>query len=307
MPKKELLIIGGTGFIGQHLSINALELNYNVTLTYFNKNKKIIKNKKISYVYLDLNNINSIKKLISEKKYKYIINTSGYIDHSNDKKDIKKIINSHLLNIQELIMAIKQRNYNIEKFIQISTCDVYETSKSKLKETSNLSPKSIYAYSKLSAEFFLNTLFKIENFPITIFRVFITFGDYQKEDRLIPYVISNALKKKKIIINNGDLKKDFIHIKHISKLIIKSLEMNNTNGETINLGSGRPIKVKKLVNKICNLIGFNSVKYNNKKIKINSSSTVANISKAKKIFNWDAKVLFDEDLKDTINYYRIRK
>ena len=78
--KSNILIIGGTGFIGSHLCEKAYLEGFKVTSLSLNKVKKKNKLHDISYINLDLNNISKLKNFLNFP-YEYVVNLSGYIDH----------------------------------------------------------------------------------------------------------------------------------------------------------------------------------------------------------------------------------
>ena len=78
-----LLIVGGSGFIGRNLSIKSVNLGYQTTvisLTKIDSDKKI---SKVKYIHVDITNLIDLRKKLSNQNFHYIINLSGYIDHSS--------------------------------------------------------------------------------------------------------------------------------------------------------------------------------------------------------------------------------
>jgi nucleoside-diphosphate-sugar epimerase len=302
MPKNKLLIIGGSGFIGRHIVKEALKKKYNVTILHFSKKKKnFLKN--INYINSDVNDLKKIKKILKVNKFDYVINAGGYIDHSSFQSSKKKILNTHLNSIIFIVDLLSEQ-IQLKKFIQISSSDVYSTSKDKNIEGNCEIPFSFYGYAKLSMDHYLTTIFKIKKFPFTSFRLFITFGEYQDSNRLIPYIITSALSNKKIIISDPDQIRDFVYIGELSKIIVSSLKQKKVNGKIINLGSGRGTKVSKIAKVICKKLNYNKLVFKtNKDTKIKRKS-VADISLAKKILNWKPKNKLTQDIDKTILYYK---
>ena len=96
------MILGGTGFIGSHLADKAINEGYNVGVISLNTPLTQSVNKNIKYIKLDLANLNEVKNF-NELNYEYIINLSGYIDHSSYSKQGRSIINTHFNAIQIII------------------------------------------------------------------------------------------------------------------------------------------------------------------------------------------------------------
>ena len=82
----------------------------------------------------------------------------------------------------------------------------------------------------------------------------------------MPQIISGCLKNKKFPVSKGDQIRDFCYVDDAVKAIILALKSKKINGEIFNIGSGRPIKIKKVINQICKKIGrgkpqFGKIKY----------------------------------------------
>ena len=85
--KENILVVGGTGFIGYHVLKKIPAKKYVLFSLSKNKPLKEKKIKNVKYLYCDITNYKALKKKLS-KKFDHIINLSGYIDHSNKKENI---------------------------------------------------------------------------------------------------------------------------------------------------------------------------------------------------------------------------
>ena len=130
------------------------------------------------------------------------------------------------------------------------------------------------------------------------------YGPNQKIDRLIPITINSCLNGKKFNCTEGYQKRDFLFIDDLTSLIEKILKKKNILSGIYNVGSGKPITVKKLINRIRSIIKrgqpiFGGIKMRSDEIKI----LYPNNSKVRKNFNWVPKINLDNGLKKTISYY----
>ena len=296
---KSILIAGGTGFIGFHLAKKCLSLNWSVTSLSTSTPKKNRKLKKVNYKICDISNYNQVKNKI-KLDYDYVVNCAGYVDHSHKLKTLK----SHYIGCKNL--STHFLNSKIKKFIQIGSCIEYGKIKSPQIE-SNLNKKtfSIYGSAKLLSTQFLLKLFKRFNFPVTILRLYLVYGPNQDANRVIPVTIINALKNKKFNCSNGSQLRDFTYIDDIVSAIIKTLKNSKSSGEIINIGSGNPISIKKVIIKNCELI--NSGKPQFGKIKLRNDEIIKlypNINKSRKILNWKSQISIEKGLKKTIRFFQ---
>ncbi len=299
--KKEILIVGGTGFIGYHLAKFAKKKLWSVTIISTKKPRKIRKLKNVTYLKCDITKQKQINKFI-KKDFNYVVNLGGYVDHSNKRKTF----NSHYYGCKNLADFFLKKN--LESFIQIGSGGEYGKLKSPHKEKEILKPLSIYSKAKyLSSKYLLN-LFKKKNFPTTIIRLYQVYGPRQDMNRFLPIVINNCIKDKKFPCSHGRQFRDFIYIDDVVEAIFKSLKKNEAKGEIINIGSNKPLKIKDLIFKIIKIIGKGKPEFG--KIILRKEEnliTYPNIFKAKKIINWKPKISFEKGLKKTINFYVKKK
>ena len=145
---KNILIIGGTGFIGYHLAKSCLNLKWSVSSISLNKPRKNRKLNDVNYLVLDISNKKNLKKL-DKHTYDFVINLGGYVEHLN-KTQVK---NYHFLAVKNLYEYFK--NKNIKKFIQVGSSAEYGKSRVPQKENFDCKPLGIYGKYKLRASKFL--------------------------------------------------------------------------------------------------------------------------------------------------------
>ncbi len=301
--KTKILIPGGTGFIGYHLIVYLVKKGWIVhSLSKF-KPKKTRKVKGAKYIYCDVRDKKKLRSKL-DKYYDYIVNLSGYVDHSNNQS-ITKI---HFNGCKNLIF--NYLNNKPKKFIQIGSSIEYGKQRSPQRENKkNLQETySTYGNAKLLSSKFLLEQKKKYNFPITILRLYLVYGPKQDLNRLIPITIMNALKKVKFNCSAGKQLRDFIYIDDLVNAIVKTFKNKKSNGEIINVGSGNPISVKKLIIKICKLANGGKPQFGKVSLRKDEIFKLyPSLKKVKKILNWQAKVNLEKGLKKTIKYYNNQK
>lgn len=300
--KIKILIPGGTGFIGYHLVIYLVKKGWIVhSISKFKPPKKR-KVKGVKYICCDVRDKKKLKSKL-DNYYDYIVNLSGYVDHSNNQT-IRKI---HFDGCKNLVFNFL--NNKPKKFIQIGSSIEYGKQKSPQKELlNNTNTHSVYGNAKLSCTLFLLSMFKKKNFLSTIIRLYLVYGPNQDNNRVIPFVINNSLEEKKFNCSPGNQLRDFIYIDDVVEAIFKTLKSKKTSGEIINIGSGKPKKIKDLIKTIVKYIGkgkpiFSKIKFRSDELTV----LYPNISKAKKILKWKPKIDLKKGIKKTIKFYSIDK
>ena len=298
--KKKILITGGTGFIGYHLAKRAIKNGWRVTSISSKPPKKIRYLPQVKYLFCDIGNKKSLRKNI-KKPFDYVVNLSGYVDHTNKKKTYQ----SHYIGCKNLTEIFLQKLP--KAFIQMGSSIEYGNLKSPQKENTKFnlkSIKSIYGRAKLLSSIYLIDLFKKKKFPSTILRLYLAYGPKQDINRFIPIIIKGCIKNKKFSCSAGNQLRDFVHVEDVVNAIIKSLKSKKARGQVINIGSGKPKKIINIIKKIKKISKGGYPQFG--KIKLRKDEILKlypSITKAKKIINWYPKISFEDGLKSTIKSY----
>ena len=301
---KKILIIGGTGFIGYHVANKALKKKWQVTSISTNRPKKIRKLNKVKYLNCDISKIKNIEKTLKKLSFDYIVNLGGYVNHSEKRKSYL----SHYVGFKNLIEYFE--NSNIKSFVQAGSSVEYGFNKAPQNEKMNLNINkvpSVYGKSKIRSTFLGLKKFKDSNFPITIIRFYLVFGPRQDKNRFIPIIIDGCLKNKKFDCSSGEQLRDFIYVEDAVSAIFKIFNKKKARGEIFNLGSGKPKKLRNIIEFIKNYLKSGKPQYGS--IKLRKDEPVKlypSINKAKKVLSWKPKVNFFKGLIRTINYYQTR-
>ena len=279
---KKILIIGGTGFLGYHLAKKCLSKKWHVTSISTTKPKKIRYLPKVKYLILDITK----KKLLIKKiksNYNYIVNLGGYVNHTEKLKTYQ----SHYNGTKNLINFFLDKK--IESFLQIGSCVEYGKNKSPQNEktiTQVKNLKSIYGKAKLSATNYLLKKNKTHNFPGNIIRLYLVYGPKQDFNRFIPLIIKGCFSNSSFPCSSGNQYRDFLYVGDAINAMIKCLQNKTLQGEVLNIGSGQPKKIKKIIYLIKNVImlgnpSFGKIMMRNDEI----SKLYPDIKKAKKKLN----------------------
>ncbi len=298
--KNNILIVGGTGFIGYHLAKKSLKKGWQVTSISSKPPKKIRYLPKVKYILCDITKKKFLKRNIP-KSFDYVVNLGGYVDHSNKKKTLR----SHYegcKNLTEIFLKKKPLS-----FVQIGSSLEYGNSKSPQKENMkcNLeSIKSIYGKAKLLSSIHVINLFKKKKFPSTVLRLYLAYGPKQDVNRFLPIIIKGCIENKKFSCSDGVQLRDFTHVDDVVDAILKSLTNKNARGQIINIGSGKPRKIRSVIEDVKKISKGGYPQYGTFKLrKSEILKLYPNIKKAKNKINWEPKISFEKGIKSTIKYY----
>jgi nucleoside-diphosphate-sugar epimerase len=167
------------------------------------------------------------------------------------------------------------------------------------------SPISPYSFSKVSATHLLQMLYKTENFPSVILRLFLVYGEGQNGQRFLPQIIYGCINDLNFPVSDGMQLRDFCHVEDISYGIIAALTSDKGKGEVINLASGAPVTVREVITKVQSIIGlgkpiFGKIPYRTGE----NMNLYADVSKACRTLQWANDINLDKGLERTIHYYQ---
>src|SRR5574344_1543702 len=220
MYMTQILITGGAGFIGSNFIRYMIEKypNYKFinldALTYCGNLENlegIEKNPNYNFVKGNITDKKLVENLVS--KVDYIVNFAAESHVDRSIKDPEIFIKSNILGTQNLLNAAKK--HNIKKFLQVSTDEVYGSlgRTGYFTEETPLQHNSPYSATKASADLMVRAYHNTFNLPVNITRCSNNYGPYQFPEKLIPLMISNALKDEPLpIYGDGKNIRDWLHV-----------------------------------------------------------------------------------------------
>ena len=179
----------------------------------------------------------------------------SHVDNSIAHPEI--FVETNVLGTQILLDAA--RKFGVRKFVQISTDEVHGDlpldSEEKFTEHSELKPSSPYSASKAAADMLCLAAARTFGQPIVISRCSNNFGTHQLAEKLMPLVISRALRDERIpIYGDGQNVRDWIHVADHCTAIRRILESGKT-GEIYNVGASNEISNLALVKILLRILG----------------------------------------------------
>ena len=238
----------GAGFIGSNFLKYMVDKypDYNFTnldaLTYCGNLGNLIdieNNENYNFIKGDIRDKELVNDLVKDSDYVVNFAAESHVDRSIQDPEI--FIKSNVLGTQVLLNAAKE--YGVEKYIQISTDEVYGTlgKTGYFTETTSLQPNSPYSASKASADLVVRAYHETFDLPVNITRCSNNYGPYQFPEKLIPLMISNALENKKLpVYGDGKNIRDWLHV-HDHCTAMDLVLHEGKLGEVYNIG-GNNIK-----------------------------------------------------------------
>lgn len=304
MKKQKILVTGGAGFIGSNTVRLLCDLGMEVTvfdnLSFGYKN---FVDKRAKFIEGDLLDKKAINKALRgiDKVFHFAAISIIKLSIDDPEHCFKTNING-LINLLE-----GMRKNNVRYLVNSSSASVYGNPKViPATEDSEKEPLQPYGASKLAAEAILSSYFHSYGINSTSLRYFNAYGPYDEQQpvtRAVPTWIKAILKHQPIPLYwKGDQLRDYVYVKDIADAHLAVMDLKGFN--QYNIGSGKGILVKDLLEKIINKIGIRTEIIDKGERPGDPKILVADISKISKVVGWKPSFDLDKGLDITIEYFR---
>lgn len=328
----QVLVTGGTGYIGSHTIVELINHGYDVVcVDDFSNSKPIvldnlkkITGKKINFYELNVCDKEKLRKVFKENKIDAVIHFAGF---KAVGESVSKPLMYYRNNLGSTITLLEVMNeFNVKKIVFSSSATVYgDPEELPIPETAKLHTTNPYGSTKLYIEGILKDVYISDNdYSIAILRYFNPIGAHPSgllgEDpkdipnNLMPYIVKVAnheLPHLNVFGNDYDTKdgtgvRDYIHVVDLALGHISALEyIDKHKGiDYYNLGTGKGYSVLEMVS------AFSDVNKVPVPYKITSrrngdvASYYADTKKAKDILHWEAKYGLDEMVESAYNFVK---
>ena len=326
-----IVVTGGAGFIGSNFILKWLEnskenilnidnLSYAANLS----NLEVIESDpKYIFIKTDIQNQNEITEIIKELKPRAILNfaAESHVDRSIESP--KSFINTNILGTYSLLEAslnywneLDESDKKIFRFFHISTDEVFGSlnlNEKKSTENSSYKPNSPYSASKAASDHLVRAWHHTFKLPTLVSNCTNNYGPHQHEEKLIPLVITKALKNENLpIYGDGKNIRDWLYVEDHCEAIMKILESGKP-GETYNIGGNCEKSNLEVVDEICKILDSKNPKQNgssySEQIKFvkdrpgHDFRYSLDIAKIENNLNWKPKESFASGLAKTVKWY----
>lgn len=302
-----ILVTGGAGFIGSNFIHYMLQKHPEDQIVVLDKltyagnlnNLKVVM-KTIEFIRGDICNRKLVERVA--KGIDVIINFAAESHVDKSIAEPEPFLTTNVLGTQVLLEAA--RRFDHEKFVQISTDEVYGSIvKGSFEEEDSLKPSSPYAASKAAADMLAHSYFITYGLPVLITRSTNNFGPYQHPEKLIPKLIINAISGKPLpIYGDGKNVRDWLYVVDNCRAI-DLLMRKGKSGEIYNVGAGNEKMNLEIANFILKELGKpkSLIKFVTDRPGHDLRYSL-NCEKIKKL-GWKPDTSFEEGVKKTIEWY----
>ena len=306
-----LLVTGGAGFIGstfikQILNKNEVTKVVNLDkLTYagnLSTLEPIAKNPKYQFVKGDIADAECVDGIM-KGGIDVVVNFAAETHVDRSIKGALDFIHTDMEGVYILLEA--SRKYGIQKFIQISTDEVYGSiAEGAANETYPLMPANPYSASKAGGDRLAYSFYKTYGLPVVVTRASNNYGPYQYPEKLIPLFITNGLEGKKLpMYGDGLYRRNWIHAEDHCDGVWFLIQKGKA-GETYNIGGEMELPNIELTEIILKELGLDKSVIEYVKDRPGHDRRYALDSAKLKSLGWKCKIPFEKGIKETLDWYR---
>lgn len=257
-----IMVVGSNSFSGSHMVDVLLDKGHQVIgvgrgpipppeFAPFRKNPRLD-----SFLFHQLN-INSdqsgLVDLVAEHKPSHILSfaAQGMVAQSWERPE--DWYRTNLLSQVVFHDAIRRFAF-IERYVHVSTPEVYGTTEGWVKESFDFLPSTPYAISRAACDLHLRSFHEAYGFPVVFTRAANVFGPGQQPYRIVPKTMISARLGRRLPLDGGGLsRRSFIHIRDVCDVTL-AIALGGTNGQAYHISTRDVISIQNLVARILSMM-----------------------------------------------------
>ena len=315
---RTILVTGAAGFIGSnfcgylfekypHYQIVAYDaLTYAGSLDNFTP--KMRESDRFQFVYGNVCNTAQVAEVVPLAQV--VVHFAAETHVTRSIFDSSSFFETDVLGTSSLVTALVKNPANLERFVHISTSEVYGTCRDDvpaINEEHPLEPCSPYASAKTGADRLVYSYWKTYGLPAVIVRPFNNYGPKQHLEKAVPRFITSAMLGEPLTIHGGgSSKRDWLYVDDTCSALDALIHcpLERAAGEVFNVGTGIATDIETVAKTVLRLMNRSTDLIENIADRPGQVEMHrADISKIRRVAGWEPQVLFEEGLRRTIAWY----
>lgn len=297
MAKKKVLVVGGAGFVGSHLTDKLVELGHEVhVLDNLSGGKQEQVNKEAIFHLADITKVEEIKPLFVGVDWVFHLAALPRVPYS-----IEHPLETNEANVTgTLNVLFAAKEAGVKKVIYSASSSAYGDQPTlPLVETMTAQPKSPYGLQKHIGELYARMFSLIYGLPTVSLRYFNVYGPRYNPEGAYALVIGKFIEQKKrgeplTITGTGEQTRDFTNVKDVVRANILAAESDKVGkGEVINIGAGNNVSV----NRVAELVGGQVVHI---VARLEPQNSLADNRLAKELLGWSPEIKIEDGIKELL-------
>lgn len=315
MQKENFVVIGSNSFSGAHFIDYVLRDNPSAMIAAVSRSDeyesiflpyKQTAPARVRFHQLNLNyDTDRIVSLAQELEADYIVNFAAQGMVAESWENPEQWFQTNCISLVTLADRLVHEKVNLKRFVQISSPEVYGSSRGETEENVRFSPSSPYAAAKAAGDLGLYPFFLHKGLPLVYTRATNVYGRCQQPYRIIPRIVLAVRNGEKMQLHGGGRAvKSYIHIRDVCDATLRAAR-NGRNGEVYHISpDGNGISIYDLVEKICGRMGQKMDDY----VEIANErpgqdpAYVINSDKIRRELDWCPQIRLEEGIDEVISW-----
>ncbi len=295
-----ILVTGGAGFMGAHVSRDLLELGHEVVVVDdlsggFERNV----DPRAKFVCADVSDNERMSQLFEEFSFEFVFHLAAYAAEGLSHFIKRFNYNNNLIGSVNLIN--ESVKHNVKCFVFTSSIAVYGTNQTPMHEGLVPQPEDPYGIAKYAVEMELEVTREMFGLPYIIFRPHNVYGEYQNTGdkyRNVIGIFMNQLMQglPMTIFGDGEQSRAFSYVSDVTSVIAKSISVPEAYNQIFNVGGDKVYSVNKLAEAVAHAMG-REVKIKHLDARHEVKHAFSDHSKVNNIFKINTYVPLDNGLK----------
>lgn len=311
---KNILVTGGAGFIGSHLCDALLAQGAarvvcvdNFFLGKMENLEEALRHDNFVLYRDDARNFGVLQAVMEKEGIDVVFNMATIaLNYSFFNPFDAYMVNVEIANT--LLELLKVGAY--KTLVHTSSSEAYGTAQySPMDENHPTDPTTPYAAGKAAADLMVHSFYKVLGLDISIVRPFNNYGPRQNAQGSLAAIIPATARRireggRPIVEGDGEQTRDFIYVGDTVRGLILAYEKEESRGKIINLGSGKDISINKLLQGICDYMGYTGEWEHRPARTSDVRNLCADSTRARELLGFEPLVAFDDGIKETLDWYK---
>jgi UDP-glucose 4-epimerase len=291
---ERVLVTGATGLIGSHV----LSLLGDQPDVYAASRSPISSVDQVNWIACDLGKSGSARDLIEGVRPNVVLHLAGAVRGDRSLDAVHPTLTANLVATVELLEAATRAQ--VRRIVASGSLLEEPTG-----EGATLVPPSPYGASRWASTSYARMFHSLFETPVTILRPSYAYGPRQDTTKLLPHVISSALRGERPELASGERRIDFVFAEDVARAYLAAATAPAVDGETIDIGSGVMTRVRDFVAAAVDVLGpdrpqpiFGALRERpfEQEIRVDTAP-------AARLLDWTASTSLDEGLRKTVAWY----
>ncbi|GAB7008090.1 SDR family oxidoreductase [Halorubrum trueperi] len=313
----QVLVTGGAGFIGSNLAerlladghrvvaLDNLDPYYDLNIKRRNLNTcRKVGEDRFEFVEGSITDESLVKEVIAGRGVDVIFHEAA---KAGVRPSVEQPKEYNANNVGGLLTVLETAADNgVDRFVNASSSSVYGVPEYlPYDEDHPNHPKSPYAVTKRSAEYYCNVYDDLQDLPTVSLRYFTVYGPRMRPNMAISNFVSRCLNSKPpIIYGDGEQTRDFTFVDDVVDANLALLDTDAADGETMNIGSSDNISIRKLAEYVVEETGADIDIVHEERKDADARHTHADVSKASDLIDYEPSVDIRQGVSRFIDWYR---